>query len=401
MEKKRVNQLIFLCWLAYAMAYIGRLNYSANLIHIVEDLNITKAQGGSIASLFFFSYGAGQVVHGLLNKYYNPRWAIALSLILSSLLNLLMPFCKTLLAMQVVWLLNGFSQAVLWSTLTRVLGIYLKGQYIQRSILVMGTTVAAGTVLSYGIGALLHKWQNAFYVAFVVLFVVGVTWFAFFNRITKDLEPHHCKQTEEKKQSIALPKHLLVLLGVIFIFAILNNLIKDGLTTWTPSVFYELFGLPDTLSILLTLGLPMVAFLGSSVCLALHKKFRDYVFLCGIFYFVTFIAMGIMILLLPQKSWVITLACFILCSLMMSAINNLITSLFPLEMRDYMDCGKIAGICNAFCYVGSTISTYALGAIADTKGWNGVFYLLLFLTVAALLICGIYLPFRNKINVDK
>ena len=36
----------------------------------------------------------------------------------------------------------------------------------------------------------------------------------------------------------------------------------------------------------------------------------------------------------------------------------------------------MAGILNGCCYVGSALSSYVLGAVADASGWNAVFYLL-------------------------
>ena len=63
-------------------------------------------------------------------------------------------------------------------------------------------------------------------------------------------------------------------------------------------------------------------------------------------------------------------------SLLMHAANSVITSMAPLYMRDKMDSGLLAGVLNGSCYVGSTISSYGLGVIADNSGWNAVFYLL-------------------------
>lgn len=54
-------------------------------------------------------------------------------------------------------------------------------------------------------------------------------------------------------------------------------------------------------------------------------------------------------------------------------------------LRDKYDSGKMAGILNGSAYVGSTISAYGLGAIADAAGWNGVFVLLLILSAVAVL----------------
>ena len=62
LSRKQTGFLIFLCWLAYMSAYIGRLNYSASLIRIVSELGISRAQGGIVASFFFF------VVFGVVRR---------------------------------------------------------------------------------------------------------------------------------------------------------------------------------------------------------------------------------------------------------------------------------------------------------------------------------------------
>lgn len=400
MTKRQSNLLIFLCWLAYAMAYLGRLNYSANITRIMDSLSISKPEAGSIASFFFFAYGGGQLIHGVLNKYYNPRWIISSSLILSAVWNFIMPFCSSSAMMKLFWLSNGFTQAVLWSTLTRVLGLYLDDQVMKKSIIIMGTTTATGTVISYGISAAIPDWRISFYLATVVLTLVGVIWFILYGYATRNAMCRVKDGSSHQKQQGGITSAILVLFGVILLFAVMNNLIKDGLTTWTPSVFKELFKMPSSLSILLTLGLPLLAILGSTVCVFTNRYIKDHVLLCGSFYAISSVSMGIMILCMPLRKWWLTLICFAVCSLMMSAINNVITSLMPLQMRGTFEPGRISGLTNAFCYVGSTISTYALGALAESTGWNGVFYLLLGLSASALLICGIYLALRNKFEKD-
>ena len=66
--------LIFLAWLLYTVSYLGKLNYSANITQIVDYYQISKADAGIVPSLFFFAYGIGQVVNGLLCKKYNIKW---------------------------------------------------------------------------------------------------------------------------------------------------------------------------------------------------------------------------------------------------------------------------------------------------------------------------------------
>jgi sugar phosphate permease len=60
----------------------------------------------------------------------------------------------------------------------------------------------------------------------------------------------------------------------------------------------------------------------------------------------------------------------------MAGVNNIVTSMIPLALKDRMNSGRIAGIINGFCYLGSTASTYGLGLIADNYTWLSVFYVL-------------------------
>ncbi len=59
----------------------------------------------------------------------------------------------------------------------------------------------------------------------------------------------------------------------------------------------------------------------------------------------------------------------------MAGINNLVTAVIPLSLRKDVSAGLLAGLFDGFCYIGSAISTYGLGAVAENTGWTAVFYL--------------------------
>lgn len=405
LSKKQSNKLIFLCWLAYTTAYLGRLNYSANLVCIVEEMGITKAEGGLVASCFFFAYCAGQLFHGFMNRLYNPRYMIAISLVGSSLINLLFPFCNGIVLMAGLWLLNGFLQAILWTTLCRTLSRYLDDSSMKKSILVMGTTTSVGTVLIYGISALFTEilnWKYTFLLAFVVLFFVGVIWFFGFHSLTCDIPERQTKVQLHQIGKHKMSRVFILLLSMICLFGVMDNLIRDGLTTWSPSIFYEVHHLPNSMSILLTLGLPLLATLGSFICVSVHRYIRDYIKLCTIFFIGAAISILVMVLCLPLNMWFITVLCFAVSALMMAVINNCVTSIVPMELRDMADSGATAGVTNTFCYLGSTLSTYILGSIVDRTGsWNGVFYFMIGVCASAVIICLVYIMLHTKIAVDK
>ena len=187
---------------------------------------------------------------------------------------------------------------------------------------------------------------------------------------------------------------IMLTICMLALYGIATNLIKDGLTSWMPTILKDQYGLPNYISILLTLALPIVSIFSNFLTVALHKRIPDYIYQ-NVFVFGSsgLLVVGIIAglgLKHELSSMIITLLGFTLVTFIVYSSNTLITSLYPMEMKGKINSGLIAGVLNGFCYVGSTLSTYGLGAIADKftneeigyGGWNEVFW-----TIFA--ICGV------------
>lgn len=399
LSNKKSNFLIFLCWLAYTSAYVARLNYNASMVEILSQLGTTKEAAGTVSSFFFFAYGAGQLVNGLLSKKYNTRFSVAIALAASCIINLSMTFCQGIEVMKYLWFFNGVFQSILWSSLIKTLSDNLADNKLSKAVMVMSTTVASGTFAAYGLAALFSalsmKWTSVFYVSSVVVGVVAFVWFFGMGSIQKEKKTATGEVTVSKKKLAITPVFAFTVI-VILISAVANGFIKDGITTWVPSILKEEFGVAPSLSIIITLILPVISISGASVVKVLHKKHKDENVLNGIFYFTAIVLAGLIILTLNLRSVPLTLALFAATACIMAAINNVITSIVPLYSRDKIDSGLSAGLLNTFCYVGSTMSTSLLGKIADTKGWNDVFVCILIFTIVAFSACLLSVVIKKK-----
>lgn len=394
MERKKDGRIIFICWLAYTAAYIGRLNYSASLVAIVSDLGAAKTQAGLVSSCFFFAYGAGQLLNGILSKYYNPKYMIFGSLFVSSILNILMPLSSDISVMKYIWLLNGIVQSVLWSTLIKTISVFVSDEKVSKAIFVMSTTVAAGTFIAYGISALCVRfavWELTFYIAAAVLFISSFVWLALYG------ESAAIGYTENKNgEKVKMSKAMLVGLVLMAFGGMANGFIKDGINTWVPSVLYESFGISQSFSILLTLLLPLLSMFGTGLANKIHKKIKSHAKMNGIFYAAAVLLCAGIVFSLKIGSLPAIMVCFIGVACTMSMVNNVITSMFPLDNRKLLGAGFAAGLLNTFCYVGSTVTSYTLGAISESGGWNSVFMIMLTVCAAAAVICFAGLAAEKK-----
>ena len=246
LAKKQASLLIFGCWLVYTAAYVGRLDYSASMVKILADLGITNDQGGLVYSCFALTYGIGQLVNGLLCKYYNPKYVITGALSVSALVNLLMPLNGDYRIMALLWLVNGIVQSMLYSLIIRTLSRNVKSGSISNAIYVMSTTVAVGTALAYGISALfvaLDAWEWTFVTAAVLLLGAAAVWVYVMTCVERarangqveddDAALESSVQSEGKQKAGAI---FIATLAFIAVTAVANGFIKDGVNNWLPEL---------------------------------------------------------------------------------------------------------------------------------------------------------------------
>ena len=403
--------LILLCFAVYFIAYLGRYSYSSNINCIIDFFGVNKPSAGIVGTFFFIAYGIGQVVNGLLCKKYNPRYAIFLALIVSALTNVAFALAgkEHFEFLKYFWFINGFAQSVLWSSIIRLLNEHLPRSGLGMAIFVMALPVSFGTFVIYGLSALISafaiSFKAVFVIATVLLAIIAFVWFFAVDKLKlKCLAEKQGETMMEEEVKTAtnsqngLDKRFVFTFSVLAIFAIVNNLVKDGLTTWMPVLLKEKYALTNSLSTFLTLFLPLFAVGGSTFAIFLNKKMKNYILSCGVLYLAAFALFLGVIFTINLPLWIFPLICFILVACSMSGVNNLITNIFPMLYSHKINSGTLAGVLDGFCYVGSAITAYGLGAISDRADWNAVFYLFLGVCLLMILLCAVYTLITARVD---
>lgn len=397
-KRRAANALIWICWLAYTCSYIGKVNYSANITQITEFYSVGKGEAGLVGTFLFFSYGVGQFVNGFLCKKYNLKWIIFASLMTSGIVNLAVALTPSFSIIKYLWFINGFALSVLWPSVIRLLSECLSKKYMAKATVIIGTTVAAGTFAIYAASAVFASFDAfklAFYTAAVFMPAVAIIWIFAIPRIMRNAKalcyeeekaPSVEKIEEPAESGTGIKKAIYLSVAVLAVYAIATNLIKDGLTTWIPTILKENYALDDSFSILLSLALPMVSVFGNFFAVSMHKRIPNFVLQCAATFFVAGVITAVVIGGLSWGQFIVTLLGFAVVCFMVSSCNSLITSIFPLFMKKKINSGMMAGVLNGCCYVGSTIASFGLGVVAEKAGWSAVFWLLL---AACILVCAI------------
>lgn len=415
--KKGAGRLIMFCWFAYAVSYIGRLNYSACMSDIMADMNIMKDFAGTISTGYLASYGCGQLINGLLGDRINPRYMIFTGLLGAGCANILMGTARNQWMLLVFWCLNGICNSMLWSPVIRAFAEWLPkakqpsaGAHIQ-------STIPAGKIASYLISSLcLHflSWRITFAVIGCILIGYGFVWFFGTGRMQNYIaEVTAFKRTEEtaeaaapaeekKNRSVSLIKCVVatgLLLAVVNIFA--NGMIKDGVTQWVPTYIKDMFSVGSDTASAVTMILPVVELGGAYLSQMIFRKLKNEMSTCTVMWIICTIAIGALILF-GKSNMISAVALVAVATSSMLGVNSMLLTFIPLNFAGVGRSASVTGFLNACSYIASAASSIVFGFIAQNRGWNATMYSWLVISAAGLVSAavgiGVWTRGKKKIN---
>lgn len=399
-------QVFLMGWLVYFSQYFGRYNYAASMVAIGQKQGWDTALLGLIASIIFVTYGFGQLFTGWLGDRLNPKAMIFVGCAGSAGCNLWMGLSGSLLQMQLAWGLNGLFCALIWAPMVRLLTVYMPADRLRKSILAFTYATSLGVTGTYLLTSFLvsrFDWRVAFYVPAVIGLVASLGWLAV--SFTSGKTPARVPEGERSGQSSGqmpdraaggtpprkgeafLSVYVRSGLPLLLAAILLMGLLKDGMMTWVPQMISDTFQVEAYLSIFLSAALPLVNSLSVWLVRRISRGHEGDDMRNGALLFLGAVAgMGVLLLaggLHPLLSVVL----FSIISTFVTGTNVILISFVPLQFTAMGRTSTIAGLTNAFTYLGSALSGWGLGWIAGRYGWGVVNWVLAGLCVLGCAIC--------------
>lgn len=398
LESHGKSRLVFIaCFAAYTASYVGRINFSAALSAIVSSGLFTKPEGGLIGSAFFVVYGVFQIINGFLGDRISPFKMIISGLSLSCVANVAMTFCTTNVAMAVVWGFNGFALAQLWVAILKILASIINEEMRAKACLHISATLPIGTVLAYltaSVAIKFFSWKHVFYSAAVILAAAAVFFAAVSIGIKKELvfrevavQKKLASDGESKKSKGIFA--LFLASGVLFLLPAdaIHGAIKEGITTWMPTMLTEVYDTSAAFSVLLSICLPVFNISGAYIITPIYNKVfkKDEIKTGAAILIFTLVPLSLVIFMakLPIYLSIVLLA---LCTTAMYTYNYVVITLVPMRFASTGKTATVTGIMNAAAYVGSAASSYGFGVVSEKIGWGGTAGVWVGLCFAALLL---------------
>ena len=175
---------------------------------------------------------------------------------------------------------------------------------------------------------------------------------------------------------------------LILLFPIMvHGMLKDGVTTWVPTYISENFLTSPSFSVLITTLLPIFNLAGAYLARYIYQKCKNNeTKAASVFFGLSALALFVL-RICGHISIFLTVVLFALTTTSMMAINTLYVSIYPLLYEKQGRAATVSGFLNATAYMGTAISTFAIGILAEHTSWNITVAIWVFFTAAAFLSC--------------
>ena len=172
---------------------------------------------------------------------------------------------------------------------------------------------------------------------------------------------------------------------------ILHGALKDGVTSWVPTMVQANFGVSPALSAAVSMVLPLVNLTGAYLAGWLDRRWlHNELKTCAVLFGAATVALALLPLAVG-RSLPLALALLAVTTAAMLGINTLFINVIPVRAGRSDGAAALSGLLNAVTYVGAAAATWGVGAAADSWGWSAVFILWLAMAVVSLvtvLLCA-------------
>lgn len=377
-ERSDIRLLAILSWVVYFASYVTRINYGAVLVEFVAAEGVDNAAASLITSVLFVTYGAGQLLSGYLGDRVSPRMLIFGGLAVAVGCNLLMPVCAPHIpVMAAVWGVNGLAQAMMWPPLVKILTSALSKEEYARMVPTVSTSCACATIAVYLVSPLLitlSGWKTVFAVSSVVGLLAAVVWLLASRNLLRNVDftpvDRHSKTGQTQVSADGTVGVLWKLLPVILMGIAVQGMLRDGISTWMPTMMTEAFHMKRTVSILTGVALPTIHMVVSLCTYGILRRMHHNVMGCMALFFA--VATGLLLALagFGMGSAVTSVILIALVNGTAHGINALQVSYLPACFTGYGRVSFLAGLLNSATYVGSALSTWLFAVISERLGWG-------------------------------
>jgi OPA family sugar phosphate sensor protein UhpC-like MFS transporter len=398
-------------FIGYVFYYFTRKSFTFAMPALMADLGFDKAQLGILGSMLYITYGLSKFASGVMSDQSNPRFFMAIGLIITGITNLCFGLSSSLYWFAIFWGLNGWFQGWGWPPCARLLTHWYSQSERGSWWSLWSTSHNVGGFLIpivAGYFAQYYGWRSAMYVPGVLCILIG---FLLINRLRDTPQSLGLPTVEEYKNDYkdgvatkTVEKELSTK-QILFDYVLTNKwiwmlaiasffvyIVRMAINDWSALYLIETKGYSmikaNSCVSLFDIGGLFGMILAGWLSDKLHEGRRgpiNVIFSLGMF-----CSIGAF-WLWPNLSGMMTSIVLFMIGFFLFGPQMLI-GLAAAELSHKKAAGTASGFAGWFAYFGAAGAGYPLGKVAQVYGWSGYFTVL---AVCCALTVLLFIPMWN------
>lgn len=404
--RKKTRLIAYLLALIYFTSYVTRINFAVMLVKVYTEMGIEKSAISIVITGLTLTYGAGQIISGLMGDKIKPQYLLTAGLGLASLCNAAMFLCQSVPAMTVVWCINGFAQALLWPPIVRLMATYLTDAEYSYAVVRVSWGSSVATVVLYLIcPLLLHvlSWRVIMVLCAAFGLLITLVWMLVNPKLFNEPIVKASAPAKQKASGSKLPRYVYLPIVLIMLGIVMQGMLRDGVTNWMPTYLLETFHLPEENAIVATVILAIFSMVSFSVFDLLQRKvFQNEVFCAAMIFLGSAVCAALLLAVnvFFPSAIAVTMVLMALVVGAMHGINLMLISIVPKRFAKTGKVSTYSGILNSCTYIGAAISTYGFVSIAESLGWSFTILTWVIIAAVGLLLCFLAAPLWKRFKRD-
>ena len=412
---KNYKKLLIAAYAFTLLVFAIKLVYTAQLPAVIDFYETTKSNATIGITIYYFVYALAQIALSFYITKINFKNYLLITSILSAISFSLIGVIDSLVTIWVIFAINGFFQAASWGGIVYVISKYLPNETLSYSNKFLATSSTVGNAVTYAVSAFFVEftdWRITF-IFFGVLFLISIVYLfiqiGILDKISKRKDEYsfeYIKQDNsnvKEKTSYVVPFGVKFNVGLLMVFIItasfLSNCLIYGLGNWIPNLLKDMYGFPTSLSILLTMVMPLISMIAT---LAMYRSFdkSSRVFSKTGIMAIILLVLTIIMIFGFDKNFIFAILMCALLKYLPTAVSSGYNSYTLVKIKNYINSGTSTLIVNSGAAIAAGLMPFVTATIMDSFGWAAysMFMAVICLLLVALIFVGCILV-KKKNNI--
>lgn len=402
-------RIFYAMFIGYVFYYFTRKSFTFAMPALMTDLGYDKAQLGILGSILYITYGLSKFASGVMSDQSNPRYFMAVGLIVTGLTNIFFGFSSSLLFFAIFWGLNGWFQGWGWPPCARLLTHWYSQSERGTWWSVWSTSHNIGGFLIPIVAAFCAQylgWRYAMFIPGSICILMG---FMLMNRLRDTPQSLGLPSVEKYRndypssdKNVDKQEKELTTKEILFGYVLTNKWV--WLLAFASFFVYIVRMAINDWSALYLIEMKKYSMIQANACVSLFEIGGLFGMLAAgwlsdklcsgkrgpmnVFFSLGMMGAVVCFWLMPEASVFIDSAILFSIGFFLFGPQMLI-GLTAAELSHKKAAGTASGFAGWFAYFGAASAGYPLGKIAQEFGWSGYF---LILTACGIITVLLFLP---------